>query len=99
MAQMTSHYPEAWKEYRARRFWGLVFMLGLILAPLIAHRVIGTSERSLPFVSFLSVVLFALTIIQGYRFALWPCPKCGKAFRGTIPFPRGCRHCGLPIGS
>lgn len=92
-------YSAAWRQYRTRRRLAILSGISFLLVPPLVGRIMGSGRPSEGIVGFLILGLLVLTIIQGWRVALWPCPKCGKAFRGTAPFPKCCRHCGLPIWS
>jgi hypothetical protein len=41
-SEARCQYPDAWKQYRARRFWGLASMLGLFLIPFVLNKLIGS---------------------------------------------------------
>jgi len=97
--QKQDSYSVRWKEYRTRRLLAILFAIAFLVAPPLIGKVLGNGRSSQEVVGILLVTLLILTVVQGWRVAIWPCPKCGKAFRGTAPFPKSCRHCGLPIWS
>jgi hypothetical protein len=96
-SQPTGSYGKAWQSYRRNRCLYLVLLLGvvpwfLLLVALMNHRIV-----SAPVETGLIFLWILLLFSQGWRFALWPCPRCGKAFRRGAFFAKRCGHCKLPI--
>jgi len=99
LMETNTMYSRAWKEYRSRRAWSIAFFIAFLALPLIGRNLLPPVGWAHALLGYTTILLFTVAAIQGYRLALWPCPKCGRTFRGTIPFPRRCRSCGLPIWS
>ena len=95
--ELQTGYLPAWMEYRRRRLLAILFSVGFLALTAIAGKIFSDDRFSSVVVWILAITLLGGAVTQGWRVAIWPCPKCGKAFRGTAPFPRRCRHCGLPI--
>src|SRR5690242_5382988 len=95
----AADYSAAWTEYRRRRYLAILFGLCFLVVPPLTGRVMGNNRTSESIVGVLILALLLLTLVECWRLAMWPCPRCGKAFRGTAPFPRKCRNCGLPLWS
>lgn len=92
-------YDGAWRVYRRSR----LFYFALLLGGVPWFFLIGSLTRFHFFSPGIEtgLIIFWILIIfyQGWRLALWPCPRCGKAFRGSALFTRTCRYCGLAIRS
>ena len=83
-----------WSRYRRDRLVMAFLVIGWIPIGL-AVSTIAESQRwtFLPFVFFPAWI--GIAVFYGARLAVWPCPRCGKAFRGYMPLlPRRCRYCG-----
>jgi hypothetical protein len=92
-------YATAWQDCRRRRFIFVAFIVGFL--PFGA--LVLSSEHWLPwgdYVAFASFICYALAItIASWRYHFWPCPRCGKSFRGmrpTIWMGKSCYYCKLP---
>ena len=86
---------QTWSSYRKARLIALLLFFSSV--PIAAVADFLQSRFRLPvFLPALVVaVLFAVIIVQSWRLALWPCPSCGKSFRGWSPFlPKRCWYCG-----
>jgi len=93
-------YHAAWREYRRQRSLYILAFLswmpvggGIIV---LADRLRWNAAAALA-----ALIVWAFVIlVQGWRWSLWPCPRCGKAYRGWISFPlvlpRRCYYCKLP---
>jgi hypothetical protein len=86
-----------WNNYRKNRL--ILFLLVIGWPPL----GIGVNwlQARLGFPDFILWSVLTLwilfVIVQGTRVAIWPCPNCGRPFRGMLPFlPKQCRHCNQP---
>jgi hypothetical protein len=98
---MGDKYSLAWTHYRRRRALWIGFSVSFIAVPflvgkLVPHKPWPDWLQGLFGILMLLILVCALSF--GWRLAIWPCPRCGKAFRGTFP-TRTCRHCGLSIWS
>lgn len=97
-------YAAAWKRYKVLRL--LFFVLGVGWLPFVLGIVMFTDHWSLnsatdypAMVAWFLVLLWVIAAcVVGAMRILWPCPRCGKLFRGFFrPFlPKRCVHCGLP---
>jgi hypothetical protein len=86
-----------WRAYKQHR----ILLIGLILAWIPVVRIAGVLQDYLHLPIFVeqavTILWFFMIVIAGSRFALWPCPSCGKSFRGFSPFlPKRCWHCHIP---
>ena len=87
---MTPHnsvidYSGAWAEYRRRRLFSILSVLCFLVVPALVGRIMGSNRVSEYAVGILILVLFVVLLVEAVRLAFWPCPRCGKAFRGTAP--------------
>src|SRR5882724_4481575 len=94
---MTNTYSAAWAEYRRRRNLAIISALAFVAFPLVAWRVTSPGYWSDLVIALIEMGILLSVVISGTRAALWPCPRCGKMFRGMIS--RNCRNCGLPLWS
>jgi hypothetical protein len=99
-----AHHAAAWRKYKVLRllfcFLGigwLPFMFGIIR---LTNRWNFNSATDYPaMIAWFLVLLWVISAcVVGTMLILWPCPRCGKLFRGLFhPFlPKQCVHCGLP---
>jgi hypothetical protein len=106
--QTVSAYQTSWQEYRRLRKNAKYSLIALGISFVALVVVVGTAEHYLPgaaqaalSIGFL-IAWVALMIIGGYhdwKLRRWPCPRCGRAFRGfwALPWmPKRCVYCGLP---
>ena len=97
---MHQDYTAAWKDLKHRKH-AVVWLVITACAFLLVTLVIGHAT------SFNLESVFVLWVIASpvvmWRWAMWPCPRCGKLFRGHGPFwfvyPDRCRFCGLSYGA
>lgn len=83
-----------WKSYRRTRLILLALFIGWIPIISIANHLQARFHLSLAFPVLIAIVWIAAIYVQGWRLASWPCPYCGKSFRGLLPFlPKRCRNC------
>jgi len=89
---------DVWRSYKQNRIVLLLLVLGWIPAASTldsSHEYLNlpiAAERDL--FNLLMYPWLAALIIEGYRLAVWPCPNCGRSFRGLLPFlPKQCRYC------
>ncbi|HKN62366.1 MAG TPA: hypothetical protein VJW93_14390 [Candidatus Acidoferrales bacterium] len=106
--QTVSAYQSSWQQYRRLRknarysliAFGISFV-ALGVAMRTAERHLSETTQAALSIGFL-IALVALMIIGGYhdwKLRRWPCPRCGRAFRGfwAVPWmPKRCVYCGLP---
>lgn len=107
---MSDSYTAQWQEYRRRRRWA--FGLALGIGPLAALWLVSDGPAWLePLALALSLAWLGAMAVTGWRFGLWPCPRCGHPFCITsvnawvwsmggdrlraLLTPR-CLHCRLP---
>jgi hypothetical protein len=89
-------YSLAWRKYRELRWAALVSVLVffpfLAAVTIIFNRMHWNEYVGLAFdAAYLLWMFFA-----NVRFALWPCPRCGKSFRGLRPYSGNhCFYCNL----
>lgn len=107
-AQNAPAYDSAWRQYRhlstnVKKAWiGLVLAIAFVMAPNISPGSIKSpSIHSIMIILGVILVLLAWAVMIHFQFQLvrWPCPRCGRAFRGLWPFPflgSHCRYCRLP---
>jgi hypothetical protein len=106
--QTVPAYQSSWQEYRCLRknarysliAVGISFVALMVVMATAESHFSGTAQTALS-VGFL-IAWVALMFIGGYhdwRLRRWPCPRCGRAFRGfwALPWmPKRCVYCGLP---
>ena len=86
---------ESWKSYRKHRFILICLLLGWIPIGLLANGLLAHFHLPWFFSTAVSFVWLLLILAESGRVTLWPCPACGKRFRGYLPFlPKQCVHCG-----
>lgn len=102
-------YYEAWREYRRRRTlmwlaslgWIPMGLIGVFLAGLLSLLLgPGGAVGALPIVAVpLVAITFATLLVAYWRFRMWPCPRCRRAFRNPRYWPLSdrCPHCGLDL--
>jgi hypothetical protein len=96
---MKEKVPESnpWRSYRRAQLLLLTMFVGWIPVMRAVDALYTRFHLPLAIVILVGIVWVVATCIQGIRVALWPCPYCGKSFRGLLPFlPRKCRNCGRP---
>jgi hypothetical protein len=89
-------YSLAWREYRKRQILAASVMAAFIVVPLVAGSMTGEGYWRDRIIGLLFIVLMFAVVVFGLRLAVWPCPRCGKPFRG---FSDRCRHCQLALWS
>jgi hypothetical protein len=99
-------YRASWEEYRrlratSSRSWiGLALVLAGGILTIIFEQVLSSlAARVIPvIVAVIFVSAFAGIHHSEWKLLRWPCPRCGKSFRGfwgTPWMPKRCRYCGL----
>jgi hypothetical protein len=93
---MPNTYSRAWQEYRRREIFLISSVVGFVSVPFLIGAL--THEGYWPdlIIGLLIPVLLLFAFVSGLRLVTWPCPRCGKTFRGLS---NSCFHCGLPIWS
>jgi hypothetical protein len=94
---MSDTYSVAWAKYRRRQTLAIASMIGFVIFQIIAWRVTSPGHWRDVVVAVIELGILVSALTFGAHAALWPCPRCGKMFRGT--FSTNCRNCGLPLGS
>ncbi|MPY88659.1 MAG: hypothetical protein GEU99_12125 [Luteitalea sp.] len=107
---VTDTYTAQWQEYRRRRRWAFAVALGI--GPL-AALLLGIDGHPWlePVAAVLGLAWIGAAAVTGWRFGLWPCPRCGHPFcvtslrdwfwslagdRLRALLTSRCLHCGLP---
>lgn len=93
---IENHYATNWAYYRRLRRDMVLVLASIPVAALIMRSLLGTRFAILNFAAFIYVFLWPYV---GWRHAFFPCPRCGKPFRGVVYvflMPRKCGYCGLP---
>lgn len=93
-------YSRAWRNYRVLRNAYFAIVLGLVPFEGLLNWIVSKLRMS----SLVSLVLglgyFAVLILVGYSLVLWPCPRCGRRFRGwRVWLGSSCYYCGLSRNS
>jgi len=96
MGAQTS-YTQAWARYRALR--NISALLILLFFPFLA--IINLVCMSAHLSDYVGLALDAAYFIGmafgGVFYAFWPCPRCGRSFRGLRPWTGShCYYCKLP---
>jgi len=101
-----SRYASAWRTYKVLRFLFLLLGIGWVpfgygIITLTDHWNSNSTTAYPAMVAWVLVLLWVIAAcVVGSMRVLWPCPRCGKPFRGLFrlrPFlPKRCVHCGLP---
>jgi hypothetical protein len=86
-----------WKSYRKNRLVLVLLFLGWIPALGVSNFLRARLHLPLLFPTVVGALWLVAVIVQGWRLRLWPCPSCGKSFRGWSPLlPKRCYYCGRP---
>jgi hypothetical protein len=98
-----ARYASAWRRYKVLRL--LLCFLGIGWLPFAFGIITLTDHWNSNSITdfhvmvawFLLFLWIIAACVVGTMSALWPCPRCGKLFRGWFrPFlPKRCVHCGL----
>ena len=76
---MPDSYTIQWQEYRRRLRWAIGVTLGM--GPLAALWLLVEAHTWLqPLAIALGFVWLTSAAVTGFRFGLWPCPRCGRPF-------------------
>jgi len=75
--QPMGSYADAWRDYRRLWRWSLVTSLGGFLAMALFLRFAAASVLSVVIGVILGGLWVAAFLVTGFRFAWWPCPRCG----------------------
>jgi hypothetical protein len=77
---MADAYASQWREYRRRRRW--VWALGVAPLPLLwlLAAVQGEHPGLAPVAIVAGLAWLGAASVTGWRFGLWPCPRCGRPF-------------------
>jgi hypothetical protein len=104
--KLEPNYPDAWRDLRKRRliFWALLlsFLPGcgalFIAIGLPLSMFTGINDNYFFFAIFVS--WFLALAIAGFRYQVFPCPRCHRPFAAEQwyrnIFRSECNHCGLP---
>lgn len=96
----SGDYRQAWQQYRQRgRLWIALFLLyvpALVGVAMFCMKRFHTPKPAI----VVALLWMVFTLYLGVRINLWPCPRCGKPFSGTLWRSKGifatqCVHCGL----
>jgi hypothetical protein len=96
-------YEDRWRELKRRRNQLLFAFIGYVPITLafgvLTERLFHSDKPG-----FVFAILWMLYFgVAGFRYNVFPCPRCGKWFFGTWfyhnSFARRCVHCKLPIYS
>src|SRR5260370_14676215 len=95
MTEARSHNA-SWRKFRIVRITFFVLVLGWLpygrlISSLRAHHWPAA-------IGFVLVIGYVLTLVSlGCCYAVWPCPRCGRAFRGLRPYTvKYCYYCRIP---
>src|SRR6266404_3819674 len=90
-------HPEHWQAYKRHRLALVLLFLTWIPAVRLGDVIQTHLHLGEVFGIAVPVVWIILIFLEGLRVASWPCPSCGKIFRGLSPIlPRQCAHCHTP---
>lgn len=99
-----ARYATAWRRYKVLRilfcFLGIgwfPFVFGIVI--LSDHWNLGSTRNYTAMVAWFLVFIWVIAAcVVGSMRIRWPCPRCGKSFRGFFRplLPKRCVHCGLP---
>jgi hypothetical protein len=105
--QDSSAYQSSWLEYRRLRWVYKKSWLGfaaafslLVLVSFMGEKLPPTAQVALS-IMCLAAVFCSIAVISfnQWKWFTWPCPRCGRSFRGLwnrIWLPKTCAYCGLP---
>jgi hypothetical protein len=99
-------YLPAWENYRRLRrnvllsYAGIAALfVGVVLASTLESALPAPVEKSIfVFLGLIFLGVLANLYCRFWKFSHWPCPRCGRLFRGLWGFPwlpKRCRYCGL----
>jgi hypothetical protein len=97
-------YASAWRRYKILRLLFLLLAIGwfpfaFAVITLLPHQETVSAFSYSAMLSWFLIALWVLAAcVVGTMRVLWPCPRCGKLFRGfsQLTLPKQCVHCGLP---
>jgi hypothetical protein len=85
---------DPWQSYRRARLILLIMFLSWIPIMRVVNEFYTRFHLPLLVPIGTGIIWIVGTGVQGLRIASWPCPYCGKSFRGLLPFlPSRCRNC------
>ena len=97
----SANYQPAWQQYKQQgRLWIALFLLYVPIVVGTAMFCVRHFHTPKPAI-LVAIFWMVLTLYLGARINLWPCPRCGQPFSGTLWRSKGifatqCVHCGLP---
>ena len=106
--QHLSGYQSSWLEYRRlrqayKRSWlGFVAAFSLIILLSSFGDKLPEAAQTAFTVVCLAALFGSIAVItfNQWKWFTWPCPRCGRSFRGwwsaRLGFPKACVYCGLP---
>jgi hypothetical protein len=81
---------DRWRSYKVNR----IILLALVLGWVPVASTLEFSQAPEEVDKVLMFVWSVALIFETYQLAVWPCPNCGRSFRGPLPFlPKQCRYC------
>ena len=95
-------YDSTWRSYRLNRVIFFILLIGWIPFGRGVSYFVETLHGPAILGNGFGFAWIAALLIQGSRLAVWPCPRCRKAFRGWLPYlPNRCSaifHVGTVLG-
>src|SRR5580704_14442711 len=89
----SGSYSRHWRAYTRHRLFLVCLLVGWIPATRLADVLLVHLHLPSFLLWVFPIVWILLTVTEGGRLALWPCPSCGERFRGTfgIFLPKRCQ--------
>lgn len=93
-------YGEQWRRYKSLQIQFFGVLIGWVVVGQVPLYLFIAYQTYIPLLVFAGIWV-PLFIVVMIRFTIWPCPRCGKWFSGTLgyslgPMAQKCFHCGLP---
>ena len=91
-------YSQHWPAYTRHRLLSVCLLVGWIPATRLTDMLLAHFHLPSFLLWIFLIVWILLTFIEVGRLALWPCPSCGKPFRGIFGLflPKRRQHCQTP---
>jgi hypothetical protein len=95
--EARARYHAAWQKYAFLRVAYPLLLLGWLPFAYILGAVFRFFRWNIIVCVILVLAWLPLMPVLGWQWSYWPCPRCGKAFKGKYPFfPKLCYYCNLP---
>ena len=94
---MKDKYAGSWEKYKRFGRYELFAVVGIILISILLFPIVFVLKLSWPVENLAFVLLFVAGYFHYCRY-IWPCPRCGKRFNGSLGIGGirdECQYCAL----